>query len=199
MKILGLDASTSTIGIAIIKDDGYNLELIYNDFYKPEKENGILDMIIKARTHILNIAKEYSIDHFVIEDYVRFMKDNSTAKTIIPLALLNMSLRLAAIDSLQLEPNFLSVLKIRHTLKKGKDQFPSKEDMPDLVAYHLGIDFPWREKFSPRKKKMVILEESYDIADAIAVALTFIRIKNTIKKIKPKIKKLKKKKSKVII
>jgi Holliday junction resolvasome RuvABC endonuclease subunit len=174
-RVIGLDASTSVIGIGIIDYDGYNTILVHCEYYKPDKTNGILEMLRQARDYILSIAIKYNIDEFVIEDYIRFMKGSSSAATTIPLAILNMTLRLAILDNLNINPECLNVLKIRHTLKLSK-QLPAKEDMPDLVAHHLNIDYPWLYKINKRTKQQVIMEESRDVADAISVALAYIKL-----------------------
>ena len=179
MRILGLDASTSTIGIAVIEYDidGYFPHLIHSEYYKPEKADGILDMLLKARTYILNIARRFNIDEFVIEDYVRFMKNSSSAATTIPLAILNITLRLTILDNLHIQPSSLNVLKIRHALKK-KNILPKKEEIPELVAEYLRIPYPWLYKINKRTKEQQIMEESYDVADAMAVALAWIKLKS---------------------
>lgn len=178
---MGLDASTSTIGIAIVDYvDGYFPTLIYHNYYKPDKTNGMLDMLHKARTHILNLFGKYKVQEFVIEDYIKFMKGASSANTVIPLAILNMTLRLAILD-LGITPEALNVLKIRHTLKLTK-VLPKKEDIPELVAQHLGIPYPWLYKTNRRTKLQQIMEESYDVADSIAVALAWAKLKTTPKK-----------------
>jgi Holliday junction resolvasome RuvABC endonuclease subunit len=195
MRILGLDASTSAIGIAIIEyDDLFNCKLLYADYYTPDKSIDIIDMLLKARIYISNIAKQYKIDEFVIEDYIRFMKGSSSAATVIPLAILNMTLRLMIIDIFNIKPESLNVLKIRHALKLTKE-LPKKEDIPNLVAKHLKIEYPWLYKVNKRTKKPVLRKvtkepviqtESYDIADAIAVALAFIKLKESPKKSRSK-------------
>jgi Holliday junction resolvasome RuvABC endonuclease subunit len=187
MRVIGLDASTTTIGISIIDFDGYNLTLVYNDFYKPDKDDDLLFKIKKAKMHVGNLCSLYSPDVFVIEDYVKFMKGASSAATTIPLAVMNMTLRLMANELYELTPQCLNVLKIRHALKLT-NELPEKHEMPEIVAYHLGLkEFPWRKKIN-RKKEEVIMEESYDMADAMAVALAWIKTTQT-----PKIKKSRKK------
>jgi Holliday junction resolvasome RuvABC endonuclease subunit len=192
---MGLDASTTTIGICIL-DDADPISVIYLDFYKPNKENGIIQMLVSARKHIFDVAKQYNVDIFVIEEYIRFMKGASSAATVIPLAILNTTLRLSIFDEFGKEPEALNVLKIRHCLKLDK-KIPAKEDIPDLVAHHLGLkEFPWRKRIS--RKKEVVMVESYDMADAIAVALTKIklsRIPAKIKKVNKSAKPLAKKNS----
>lgn len=184
---MGLDASTTTVGISII-DYNPGLTLVHSEYYKPDKSQGILEMLRLARQHILNLFFKYQVQEFVIEDYVRFMKGASSASTVIPLAILNMSLRLAILDS-GIVPQALNVLKIRHTIKTNK-KLPTKEEIPDLVALHLGITYPWLHRVN-RKKETVIMEESYDVADSMAVAIAWAMLqmapkkKSRVKKISP--------------
>jgi Holliday junction resolvasome RuvABC endonuclease subunit len=193
MRILSLDASTTTVGVAILDyTDGYVPSLVHCEYYKPDKEDGILNMLITTRAYILEVANRYKIDEFAIEDYIRFMKGASSASTTIPLAILNMTLRLAILDEFNIQPVALNVLKIRHALKLTKT-IPPKEDMPELVAKHLGINFPYVYRKN-RKKEPVIADCSYDMADAIAVALTFVKVKSIPIKIKkPKVSRVSKK------
>lgn len=180
-RVMGLDASTSTIGISIIDyEDDYRPSLVYCEFYKPDKTNGLLEMLLKARKHILNLFGKYNVQEFVIEDYIRFMKGASSASTVIPLAILNMTLRLAFLD-LGITPEALNVLKIRHTIKLTK-VLPQKEEIPELVAQHLGIPYPWLYKINKRTKLQVVMEESYDVADSMAVALAWAKLQTTPKK-----------------
>jgi Holliday junction resolvasome RuvABC endonuclease subunit len=175
--VLGLDASTTTIGISVLKYNSESNEtvLIYHEFYKPNKADGIVTMIIQARDYILNICHKFNIDVFVIEEYIKFMKGKSSSATIIPLAVLNTFLQAAVVDTLKKTPNVLNVLKIRHAIKLNK-AFPDKSQVPDIMAHHLKLsEFPWYKKIN-RKKEEVVMEESYDVADSMAVAFTWIKL-----------------------
>jgi Holliday junction resolvasome RuvABC endonuclease subunit len=175
--VLGLDASTTTIGISVLKYNSESNEttLIYHEFYKPNKADGIITMIIQARDYILNICNKFNIDIFVIEEYIKFMKGKSSSATIIPLAVLNTFLQAAVVDTLKKTPNVLNVLKIRHAIKLTK-VFPDKSQVPEIMAHHLKLsEFPWYKKIN-RKKEEVIIEESYDVADSMAVAFTWIKL-----------------------
>jgi Holliday junction resolvasome RuvABC endonuclease subunit len=177
---MGLDCSTTTIGICILDYDGYSTQIVLDDYYKPDKSLGELIMLQKAREYILNLFVKFKVQELAIEDYIRFFKGNSSAKTIIPLAIINTTIRLAILD-LGIIPESLNVLKIRHTLKLTKE-LPKKEDIPELVAKHLGIDYPWRYKINKRTKQQVVMIESYDVADALAVGLASIYLKTAPKK-----------------
>lgn len=175
-RVLSIDASTTTIGYAILDyDDGY-VSLFHHGFFKPNKDVDQIHMVIDARNYIMYLAKNFNVDEFVIEDYVKFMGGGSTASTIIPLAILNSSLRIGAIEILGIEPVAINVMKIRHTIKLD-DKLPPKEDIPELVAKILKIDFPWILNENKRSKKKFVVE-NYDISDAIACGIAFIKLKN---------------------
>jgi len=144
---MALDVSTTTIGIAIIdyEEDGYNVLSVKGYWYRPNNTKKKwheldpvtqLQLIEKAQGEIYSAAYMNVIDEFVIEDYVRFMGGGSTAKTIIPLAVLNTFLRMT-IWKLGIEPQPLSVMKIRHALKQTK-KLPTKEEIPNLLDKILG-------------------------------------------------------------
>ena len=178
---MGLDASTSVIGVCILDyKDGYKPILVHSEFYKPDKSNGLLEMLVKARNYIIKLFGKYNVQEFVIEDYIKFMKGSSSSSTIIPLSILNITLRLAILD-LGITPRALNVLKIRHTIKLTKI-LPKKEEIPELVAQHLGIPYPWLYKINKRTKQQQIMESSYDVADAIAVSLAWAKLQTIPKK-----------------
>jgi Holliday junction resolvasome RuvABC endonuclease subunit len=198
MNILCLDASSSTIGIAVLEYDENNCSLIHQEYYKPNKKIELLDMLIEIREYILKKIREYKIDEVTIEDYVKSMRGASNAATIQLLALVNMTIRLSVFDKFGIKTSAYNVLKIRHALKLGK-KLPKKEEIPSLVSHHLKIAFPWYYKISRKTKEKEVRVESYDVADAIAVGLAHIKIKSIPKKTKVKrtVKKTKSKKASV--
>jgi Holliday junction resolvasome RuvABC endonuclease subunit len=170
MRILGLDASTKTVGICILDFDGYKSKIVHQEYYKPDKTKRDIEYLLETSAHICGIIDKYDPDKFAIEDYVKFMKSKSSAATTISLALMNTHLRCVIFSKYNQIPESLNVLKIRHAVKLDK-KLPTKEDIPDVVAKRLEIDFPWYYKTNRRTKQQQIMEESYDVADAIAVCL----------------------------
>jgi len=122
-----------------------------------------------------------------IEDYARFMAGSSGAATIIPLAIFNTTIGLTVFENTGNEPILMNVNTIRKWLKTGEERL-KKEDIPEAVAYHLKIDFPYEIT-----KKGKIAVESYDKADSAAVALAYL------KSIEPKIVKPKKSRAKKVM
>jgi Holliday junction resolvasome RuvABC endonuclease subunit len=186
--ILGFDISSSTIGYCILKLDENigTITFIKADYLKPIKKGSIVERIVDTRNKIQKIIDQEDPDCIGIEDIIQFMKGKSTAKTIIMLTTFNRMICLLAQDFLQTKnntsPELFSVMSIRHGLKIDKI-FPKKEDMPELVAKHLGITFPYEQG-----KKGKIKIENYDKADGIAVALYYAFLMTGKAKRKGKVK-----------
>jgi Holliday junction resolvasome RuvABC endonuclease subunit len=186
-KVIGIDCSSKTIGWCCIEIDDVNSTYTYVDsgYIKPPKTGSIIEKLVKTRKSIIDILNMYKPDYIGIEDIVKFMKGSSTAQTIIMLTSFNRMVGLASYDVLGTIPEFFNVLSIRHGLKENKI-FPKKEDMPELVSKYLNIKFPYIYN-----KNSKLIEENYDRADGIAVALYYSfllvgKINKKNKKPKPK-------------
>ena len=186
-KVLGLDISSTTIGWCILEIDEQtnNINFINASYLKPLKNGDSIERIVDTRNKIKDIIDKYKPDYIGIEDIIKFMKGKSSAQTIIMLTTYNRMTCLVVYDYLSRSPELFSVMAIRHGLKINKI-FPKKEDMPELVAKHLAISFPYQ-----LNKKNKIKVESYDMADGISVALYYAfiltgRIVRKVKKIKVK-------------
>ena len=165
--ILGFDASSTTIGYCVLSwDESTNkISFVKAGYIKPIKKGTIIERIVDTRNQVQKVIVDAQPDYISIEEIIQFMKGKSTAKTIIMLTTFNRMICLTAYDYLGKVPTLYSVMTIRHGLKTGKD-LPKKEDMPALVAQHLGITFPYEYN-----KLGNIKVESYDKADGVAVAL----------------------------
>lgn len=179
MIILGFDISSTTYGWAVLKIENNNISYIDSGYFKPPKDGSIIERLAKTRDTINNLLKQYDPDCIGIENIVEFMKGHSTAKTIIMQTSFNRMTCLAGLDFLKNKnnniPELFSVLSIRHGIKLNKI-LPKKEDIPDLVAKHLNITFPWQYKKMRGKTAQKPVVENYDRADAIAVALYYALI-----------------------
>lgn len=175
-RILSLDISTTTIGISVLEhNNGKNIKLLHQEFYKPPKID-IFEMLLDVSNHMRSIYDTWKPDEIAIEEFIQFMKGGSGAKTIIPLAVLNRVIGFCFFIWTGQTPILYSVMTIRHTIKFGK-KIPPKEDIPEIVAKHLQIEFPYYYKTNKRGKQ-TIMTESYDVADSIAVGLTHIKKTN---------------------
>lgn len=165
-RVLGFDVSSTTIGYSVLEIDSDNhIQFVLCNYVKPNKKGTIIDRIVETRNVIQSIIDQVKPDYIGIEDIIQFMQGHSTAKTIIMLTTFNRMIGLTAHDYLHHAPELFSVMSIRHGIKLDKT-LPKKEQIPDLVAQHLGITFPYLFN-----KKGKIKVESYDMADGVAVAL----------------------------
>lgn len=163
--ILGLDVSSTTIGIGVVEAQDKEISFVSCSYLKPNKKGSILERLDNTRQDINKIIQQIKPDEIAIEDIVQFMSGSSTAKTIITLTSFNRMIGLLSLDYLHRPPSMYSVLTIRHGLKVTK-KLPKKEEMPELLATHLNIKFPYLKN---KNKKIKI--ENYDMADGLAVAL----------------------------
>lgn len=189
-KVLGFDVSSTTIGYCVVTWDDTTNEIKFQEcnYLNPIKKGSIMERIVDTRDKIKLIIDTIKPDFIGVEDLIKFMP-KSTATTVVVLTTFNRMICLLAYDYLKRYPELFNVMSIRHALKTGKE-LPKKEDMPELVAKHLGITFPYvygKDKKGNKKIK----EESRDMADGVAVALYYAFILS--QKVKVKVKKPKKK------
>lgn len=173
MIIMGLDVSTTTVGLGIIEVIDNNLKLLHYEFFKPPKLNkvGELGRLIKTKEYIIEKLDQFNPDVICIEEFSKFMGGKSRASTIIPLAIINRTVCLTILEKTGKAPITLNVNTVRAKLKLTKER-PSKEEMPSIVAKHLGLDeFPWQYKINRRTKLKELIIENEDIADSLSCAL----------------------------
>ncbi len=180
-RVMGLDASSTTIGLCLLKYNNKKIELEHVEFYKPPKKGDVFERLQAVRQYIFDKVSEFNPDAVALEEILLWMGGGkkcpvckqkmgrqSTAKTITTLTALNRTVGLAVLDKSRKSPNMYNVMSIRHKIKEGKT-IPKKEEVPERVAAILGIDFPYK-----LNKLKNIAKENEDMADAIAVALCHI-------------------------
>ena|ERR1700733_13024587 len=175
LTVLGIDASTKTIGYSIIETDNLlnNPKLIICSYLKPPIKGNRFDRIIQTQQMIQKILDQYKPNFVGIEEIASFMGGHSTAQTIIALARINIAIGLTCYNYLGHPPAMCNVMSIRHGLKLTKD-LPKKDEIPALIEKILDIKFPYIYEKSVKKKGQ-IAEETYDVADSVAVALYTIK------------------------
>jgi Holliday junction resolvasome RuvABC endonuclease subunit len=181
--VMGLDVSSSCIGLSLISENNSKFELIKLESYKPDKKNGLFDSLLKTQKHIREILKEWKPDTVVIEDIAQhFAGGASSAGTIITLAIYNRMIGLTVYETTGKDPELLNVNTVRSIIrpKNISGKLP-KEDVPEVVAAILNIEFPYIYK-----KKGNIDPESYDRADSIAVAVAYAALQISKKEKKAK-------------
>jgi Holliday junction resolvasome RuvABC endonuclease subunit len=203
---MSLDASSTTIGVAIIDYDDSSMDLHHKEYYKPPKKGNLFERLAAVRQFIQDKIDEFKPDATAMEDILLFMGHGSkcpvckrplggasTAKTITTLAVLNRTVGLAIFDKMNKAPYLYNAMRIRHAIKPDKT-LPPKEEIPNVVANILGFTFDFKMRKS--KGKMIPSEENYDIADAIACGICHVYMDRAGKADQLQIKKKKKRKKK---
>jgi len=167
---MGIDASTTTIGISVLAFDDDNIELRHKEYFKPPKKGNIFERLYKVREYIWEKLEELNPDEVALEDIILFMRGKSTAHTTTILSALNRVVGITIYEWHGKPPYLYPVDFIRKTIKL-EDSVPQKEEIPDLVASILDMEYPY---FLNRIGNVAV--ENYDIADSIAVALCYIKI-----------------------
>jgi len=169
MRVLSLDISTTTIGIAVCSDQD-KLTTEHLTYYKPSAKLSGLDKLLETKSDIMSIASKLSFDQIAIEDIAEHMAHASNSKTIISLAVMNRTVALALLERFKIHPKFYNVNSIRAGIKpKGYAGKLSKEDVPMAIEQLTGSSFLWEYKKEKKTK------ENYDMADAAAVGLFHLK------------------------
>ena len=181
---MGLDISTTTIGIAVLDFDSEGKATpILIDFYKPikhtieDKNQDFLYTLSTAKRHILNLIREYQPDHIAVEDYIRFLKGRSSSATTIPLGILNRTICLSIYEQYSQTPlHICNVMSIRTRIKKdcSRQDLPPKEEIPELLEKLLNITIP--RPMQKTRKGEKIATTHFDMTDAVAVAYYCYRL-----------------------
>ena len=186
MRYVGLDISSTTIGISSLEETNGEIKLISTEYFKPDKKENIFELLTHTRAYIIDRVKALAPDVVVIEDIAMFMGKHSTADTIVLLAVLNRTIGLTIYEELGFAPVLLNVNSARSILRP-KDHLGKlvKEEIPDILRINYGIKYDYK-----LKRNGEYAAETFDMADAIAIALAHIMNKDL--PAKPKNKKTKK-------
>jgi len=171
-RILGLDISSSVIGISVIKVNDAFIHLESVEYYEPPSTQkvSLFKSLIETKKYIIEKIKHLNPDKIVIEDIAEhFAGGASTSKTIIKLAVYNRTIGLSIYETFNIEPIMINVNTIRSIIRP-KDHVGRllKEDVPQAIEKILNIKFPYEYKKSGQ-----IDSTSYDMADAISAALAY--------------------------
>ena len=172
--ILGLDASTSTVGICIVDSKG---QIVQNYFLKLKKQKELCTKGDVLKAELLSIASEHDIKHVFIEDYAqRMSRGTSSAQTITRLAAWNGICQYLSYQIFGVNPVVLNVIRARKsigipTTTKKKAGIPVKEQVFNWVTENIRSDWPTKVlQGGPNKGATVILDEARDMADAWVIA-----------------------------
>jgi len=130
--ILGLDISTTMVGVAVLDNSG---KLVRSEAWDISRCDTLFNKAEFVGAELYALKSEYKIDHIFIETALKkFLPGKSRADTILKLAKFNGIVSWICFESYDLEPTYINVNTAR-------------------TCY--GLSFPRGTK-GPQRKKMVI-------------------------------------------
>ncbi len=143
---IGLDVSTTTIGIGFITISKNKIEKVEQKFYSPRKNkdyekttDGTIQMLVDAKINVLNIIEDYRainnniIPNIAVEDIILYMP-KSTAQTTTILSAIN---RLICVSCIEKYGNLKTfpVAGIRSMLRKliNQKEKLEKQNVPAAI------------------------------------------------------------------
>jgi len=181
---IGLDVSTSIIGICIV--DRKTGALVYLASIKLNKARlvDIWDKALEFRKEFQNILIALSATHpghvfkrIYVEDIAKkFSPGFSSAGTIVILAKMNAIVCMSVYDALGIKPTFVNVRSARATLGvkiNTADKTKSTKEKVFEIVQRLNPSFPWTThvaKTGKKKGQTVFDTECQDMADSWVVA-----------------------------
>ena len=180
--ILGLDASTSTVGAVILDNNGV---IQYKEYLSLKKVKELTEKGEEFENFILDIASKHKIDGVYIEEYAQKMsRGSSSAYTITRLAAFNGIVQYICKKTFGIVPELLNCTAARKSCgikvqSKKKVGISAKEQVFEWVSANIIKDLPKKILQSgPRKGLEVYINEASDITDAWVIAYAGLKINN---------------------
>ncbi len=159
--ILGLDVSTSIIGVCLLKDN----KIVKADYIDLRKVSGLLHKAQAVEDYINNNLKEVKIEHIFIEQALMFFRrGGSTAKTMAILQNFNGVVSWLCFKLLGLEPQYITPISAR---SKCGIKVPRGKKAKEVVMEHF---LETKEFPIDYTRYGNVQKYCYDIADAVVVA-----------------------------
>ncbi len=159
--ILGLDVSTSIIGVCLLKDD----KIVKTDYIDLRKTTGLLHKAKVVEDYITHNLKDEGVKHIFIEQALMFFRrGGSTAKTMATLQNFNGVVSWLCFKMLELEPQYITPISAR---SKCGIKVPRGKKAKEVVMEHFleSKEFPIDYTRYGNVQKYC-----YDMADAVVVA-----------------------------
>lgn len=181
---LGLDISTSIIGVCLFDKDNF----VLMDKIDLTKIKDIFDKAQEVETYFTKLFNNYSVDKVYIEDILQaFQRGLSSSKTIVQLAKFNGVVSNIVFRSCGVKPVYINVNTARKSLDIKIDKNSSKDKKQQVLEWvdqDLG-GYEWPEKLITRGKNKgsVKLENfCYDMSDSYVICKSGIKLDNGFSK-----------------
>ena len=161
--ILGLDISTSIIGVCVYDDK--KEEIVKTDYIDLRKVSGFLHKAQAVEDYINQNLKDQKIDYIFIEEALMFFRrGGSTAKTMSVLQRFNGVVSWLCFKALQIEPRYITPISAR---SRCGIKVPRGKKAKEVVMEH----FIESKEFEIEYTRYGNVQKyCYDIADAVVIA-----------------------------
>ena len=168
--ILGLDISTSIVGVCVLNDN----KIVHTEYIDLRKTRNFFEKAQKVEDSLKEIKKNHNIEHIFIEQALMFFRrGGSTAKTMSVLQRFNGIISWQSYQLFDMEPNYVTPISARS--KCGIKVMRGKK-AKEVVMEHF-IESQEFEIIYTRHGN--VQKYCYDIADAIVVARAAYKILNS--------------------
>ena len=159
--ILGLDISTSIVGVCILDDN----KIIHADYIDLRKVGSFFEKARTVKEALVSLSKTHPLEHIYIEQALMFFrKGGSTAKTMSTLQRFNGIVSWICYEELSIEPQYLTPISAR---SKCGIKVPRGKKAKEVVMQH----FIKTQEFPIEYTRYGNVQKyCYDIADAVIVA-----------------------------
>lgn len=180
VKYVGLDISTSIIGISFID---YKENLIFLDNINLKKNKDFFEKVDVVKNKLLLYKKNYIFDEHTIfsieEAFQSFSKGFSSAKTLSQLNKFNGIVSYLVYETFNIKPLYINVNTARKNLQikiEKKSSATTKEQVFSWVKEKLpDYDWPTKKLKSGPNKGLVKFDECcYDMSDAFVICKALI-------------------------
>lgn len=169
--ILGLDISTSIIGVCVL-DNG---KIVKTDYIDLRKIDDFFEKAKKTKETIQSLSEEFNIEDIFIEQALMFFRQGgSTAKTMSTLQRFNGIISWICYETFKKSPEYITPISAR---SKCNIKVPRGSKAKDVVMEH----FLETKEFEVDYTRYGNIQKyCYDIADAVVVAKAghYIKIEN---------------------
>jgi hypothetical protein len=181
IKYLGLDISTSIVGICLLDSDKDLVDLLSINLKKIKcifsKSNAVRDEFTKIKNKY-SFTEDFNIS--IEESFQSFRKGFSSAKTLSQLNRFNGIVSYLSADVFSVIPTYINVNSARKNLEikiNKKLEVSTKEQVFQWVKNNLKDDFDWPMKTlksGPNKGLVKFDESCYDMSDAYVICKALI-------------------------
>lgn len=179
VKYIGLDISTSIIGICLLDENG---SLINLENINLKKIKGIFQKARYTEDYLVDLKNRYSISDNIIvsiEEALQSFKNSfSSAKTITQLSRFNGIVSYMSYSIFNSEPVFINVNSARKNLQikiNKKSNLNTKQQVFEWVQHNINFEWPTKILKSGPNKGLVKFEDScYDMSDAYVICKAYI-------------------------